>query len=210
MRRSLIVVTGVMLVTIMVWGSGGALSSPGSGETEGLSYLHPSASGDQRPLSPVHDAASRLSTAGALDPAYFGGLYVDERTGTVHIGLTRMEGEHTELIKAIVSEVEGAKVEFFEVRFTMRELGTMELQIRRLFGPDRVVTLVDIWNNSVIVALKDLTPADVAAIWEAVGEEAPIQIYDGWELVLTAGNPEFPRADAFDTGMPLGATAALP
>lgn len=178
MRRSMILVVGVTLVIIMLLGSGGALSSPGSGENTGLS------SPDQPPLSPVHDAASKLSTAGALDRAYFGGLYVDEQTGTVHIGLTKMEGEHTEVIEAIVSEIEGAKVEFFEVRFTMRELGTMESQIRRLFGPDRVVTLVDVWNNSVIVALKDLTPADVAAIWEAVGEEAPIQICDGWEIEL--------------------------
>jgi hypothetical protein len=188
MRRSLIVVSGLVLIIVMVLGSGGALSSPGSEENKGPGYLHPSASDyPGHTLSPVFDAVDRLQAAGALDNAYYGGLYVDERAGTVHIGLTMMEGEHVEFIKAILSEVEGVEVEFFEVRFTMRELGTMELQIRRLFGPDRVVTLVDIWNNSVIVALNDLTPGDVARIWEAVGEEAPIQICDGWEILLLDG-----------------------
>jgi len=183
MRRYLIVATSVMLVLIMVWGSGDALSSPGSEENKGLSYLHRSASGDQRPLSPVVDAADRLKAAGILDSPYFGGLYVDERTGTVHIGLTRMEGEHTEFIEAIVSKVEGVNVEFFEARFTMRELLTMESQIRRLFPPDQVFAFVDVFTNSVIFALKELTPARIAAIWEVVGEEAPIQIYEGWEFV---------------------------
>lgn len=180
MRRSLIVVSGLVLIIVMVLGSGGALSSPGSEENKGPGYLYPY-DFDNRPLSPVVDAANRLQAAGALDNAYYGGLYVDERAGTVHIGLTRMEGEHTEVIKAIVSEVEGVKVEFFEVSFTMRELATMERQIVDLFGP-RVLTLVDIWNNSLIVALNDLTPGDVAHIWEAVGEDAPIQICDGWEF----------------------------
>jgi hypothetical protein len=187
MRRYLIAAAGVMLAVIMVLGSG-ALSSPGSEENKGLGYLHPSASdylGRSWELWP----GGRLWTSGALDTAYYGGSYVDAQTGTmpmtatIHIGLTVMEGEHTEFIKAIAGEVEGVKVEFFEVRFTMRELATMQRQIMDLFGP-RVLTLVDVPNNSLIVALNDLTPADVAAIWGAVGEEAPIQICDGWEIAL--------------------------
>jgi len=141
-----------------------------------LAYLHPSGPRGV-PLSRAVEAADRLKAAGALDSAYFAGLYVDERTDTVHIGLTKMEGEHTEFIEAIVSQVEGVNVEFFEARFTMRELMTMQLQITRLFPTD--VVFVDIWNNSVIVALKELTPESVATIWKVVGDEAPIQIYQG-------------------------------
>ena len=185
MRRSLVVLSAVLLVFAIVWGGSGVLSSPESEEV------------NQADLPPeVWENADKLGEAGAaLRAARLGslgiplaGIYVDAWTATIHVGLTEVADEYTAPIEAIVAQVEGVNLEFFEARFTELELGRLKAQIEASFlricspaeqGVPLVCTGVDIRNNGLVVFLREIRPEYVAAIREVVGDEVPIEFVEG-------------------------------
>jgi hypothetical protein len=130
MRRYLIALSAVLLVFAIVWGGSGVLSSPESEEV------------NQPDLPPeVWENADKLGEASAaLRAARLGslgiplaGIYVDAWTATIHVGLTEVADEYTALIEAIVKQVEGVHVQFFEARFTLLELRMLQIRVEQSF-----------------------------------------------------------------------------
>lgn len=116
------------------------------------------------------------------------GWYQEPGTATIHVGLTDMADEYTEPIRAIVDQVEGVEVEFFEARFTAAELYDMQRELDMSLWPvspeaEHGVPLTFIGarfrTQSLLVGLKEMKPEYVAAIREVVGDEVVIEFAEG-------------------------------
>jgi len=185
MRRYLIAVSAVLLVFAIVWGGSGVPSSPESEEV------------NQPDFTPeVWENADKLREASAaLRAAGLGslgiplaGTYVDAWTCTLHVGLTEIADKYTAPIEAIVEQVEGVNLEFFEARFTLPELARLKAQIEGSFlricspaeqGVPLAFVGVDIKGNGLVIGFTEIRPEYVAAIREVVGDEVPIEFLEG-------------------------------
>ncbi len=116
------------------------------------------------------------------------GWYQEPGTATIHVGLTDMADEYTEPIRAIVDQVEGVEVEFFEARFTAAELYDMQRKLDMSLWPvspeaEHGVPFTFIGarfrTQSLLVGLKEMRPEYVAAIREVVGDEVVIEFAEG-------------------------------
>lgn len=112
------------------------------------------------------------------------GFYVDAWTCTIYVGLTETEDHYTRPIKSIVNKVEGVNLEFFKTKFTETELENLKRKIREVLWADEAILKeepfitsmrVDIKNNKLKVALRELKPQYIEAVWEIVDIEAPIK-----------------------------------
>lgn len=131
MRRSLIAVSAVLLVFVTVLGGGAVLSSSESGDVNQQSPITPEVGGNGPQLREA-SAALRSARLGSLGVP-LAGVYVDEGTATIHVGLTEIADEYTAPIEAIVEQVEGVNVEFFQARFTLPELGRLLVRVEQYF-----------------------------------------------------------------------------
>lgn len=120
----------VALLVLVVALSGGVLASPESQEVN-----EPSIPAEVwENADKLYEAHAALMSAGlgSLDIP-LAGIYVDAWTATLHVGLTQIADEYTAPIEAIVNEVEGVHVEFFEARFTLPELGRLRILVEQSF-----------------------------------------------------------------------------
>lgn len=116
------------------------------------------------------------------------GWYQDPGTATIHVGLTDMADEYTEPIRAIVGQVDGVEVEFFEARFTAAELYDMQRKLDMSLWPispeaEHGVPFTFIGarfrTQSLLIGLEEIRPEYIAAIREVVGDEVPIEFAEG-------------------------------
>lgn len=211
MRRYLIAVSAVLLVLAIVWGGGGVLSSPESQEVNQPDFPPEVWENADK----LREASAALRSAGLGSRGIpLAGIYVDAWTTTIHVGLTKVADEHTATIEAIVEQVEGVNVEFFQARFTEPELGRLKAQIEGSFlricspaeqGVPLVCTGVDIRNNGLVVFLKEIRPEYVAAIREVVGDEVPIEFVEG-EVNLDRTGKHRPLLGGIKLSTDLGAS----
>ena len=185
MRRLLIAVSAVLLVLVTVLGGGAVLSSSESGDINQQPLITAEVGGNGTHLREA-SAALRSAGLGSLGVP-LAGIYVNEGTATIHVGLTEIADEYTAPIEAIVEQVEGVNVEFFQARFTLPELAGLKAQVEGSFlricspaeqGVPLVCTGVDIRNNGLVVFLREIRPEYVAAIRDVVGDEVPIEFLE--------------------------------
>ena len=111
------------------------------------------------------------------------GVYSDVPTATFYVGLTDIKEEYTEIIKAIIGEVEGVKVEFFKARFTLAELYGFQRKIEktglrnlRQLGVPITLLGVDVRTNSLFIGLEELKPEYIEVIRKIIeNREVPIR-----------------------------------
>lgn len=131
MRRSLIALLTVLAVSVMVWVGSAVPSSPESQEVSQESSIPAEVWENQDRLT---EASAKLRSAGLASLGIsLAGIYVDPWTATIHVGLTEMVAEYSAPIEAIVKQVEGVNVEFFQARFTQTELRRLQIRVERSF-----------------------------------------------------------------------------
>jgi hypothetical protein len=131
MKRSLVVLLAVLAVSVMVWVGSGVPSPPESqGVTQRLSIPAEVWENQDR----LDEAHAKLRSAGFGGAGMIlAGVYVDDATATIYVGLTEMADKYTAPIEAIVGQVEGVNVEFFEARFTETELRGLQIRVEESF-----------------------------------------------------------------------------
>jgi hypothetical protein len=211
MRRSLIVLLTVLLVLVTVWGGSRLLSSPEPQEGDEPS-IPPEVWENQDRLIEARAMLRSAGLAGLGIP--LAGTYVDAWTCTLHVGLTEIAEKYTAPIEAIVEQVEGVNLEFFEARFTEPELARLKAQVEGSFlrscspaeqGVPLAFVGVDIKGNGLVIGFTEIRPEYVAAIREVIGDEVPIEFLEG-QLDLQRTGKHRPMLGGIKLSTDLGAS----
>ncbi len=126
-----IVVAAMALGSALVWGAVPTPSPRGGGEVTGSPCHPPQVWENNMKLLEVSKRFALADLAALGVP--LAGVYVDAPTATFFVGLTEIKDEHTEPIRAIVSEVQGVNLAFFKARFTEAELRSPQRKIPAVF-----------------------------------------------------------------------------
>lgn len=183
MRTGLITFLVLMLVLAMTLGSARALSGTATSLPPEIAEFFSLQVRENN--TKLLEVSERLALTGlAAKGIHLAGFYVDAWTCTVYVGLTKIEDDYTKPIKSIVNDVEGVNLEFFKAEFTKAELESLKRKIKEVLWADEVILKeepfitsirVDVKNNKLKVALRELKPQYIEAVREVAGVEAPIK-----------------------------------
>lgn len=131
MRKGSLALLVALLVLAVAWGGSGGLSSPEPAEGNPHSCIPDEVWANDEKLGEA--ARSIRSSDLRVSGVPFAGFRLDPWTATIYVGLTEIADKYTDPIRAIVDQLEGVNVEFFEARFTEAELRRLQIQIEQSF-----------------------------------------------------------------------------
>lgn len=137
---SLSVILVALLSLFIIWGVSLALSLQEGGKGQYVRWLD----GSSRLVTPevlknnekllrasqkIIFAKPSLKSKGAL----LAGHHIDPFTATIYVGLKDLSEDYTKLIKGLITDIDGIKLEFFKAQFTVDELISFKWKVQNVF-----------------------------------------------------------------------------